>query len=321
MRQLPVKPKKDHRAELKDSTFAELRHTSCVLATCLRNCRAHIATIKNLHHEASRLFKSCHLIAVESDSTDGTDQALRRWASVDSRIICLNLGRLELDYSHRTRRLAYCRNTYLDAAKMTLDTNEKALLIVFDSDGVLSKRFIRSFSSQLLNSLKRASSTEWFGITGITRPYYYDLWALRLPLWMPNDCILEYRRAAQEGISHILAQHLAIQSKKISLYGQSQILSVESAFNGFAIYNWPCLQNARYSGVTDTGADICEHVPFHRNIRSLDPSRQLLIDPCLLIGETPYERSPNITVEEALHQLLYAVRRKIIFQITSNKGL
>jgi hypothetical protein len=306
--------------QTQNSTFSELRQISCVLATCIRNCRKHIPTVRNFYREASRVFKSCHLIAVESDSTDGTDHALRQWASRDSRIICLNQGRLESEYPRRTQRLAHCRNIYLDATKKILSADESAFLIVFDSDGVLSSRFIHSFPKQLLNSLRRASSADWFGITGITRPYYYDVWALRHPLWMPNDCLSEYWRAVQEGTPNDFARHLAFQSKKLSLYGQSQILPVESAFNGLAVYKWSCLQKVCYSGVTDTGDDICEHVPFHQSIRQAYPFLQLLIDPCLPIGETPYERSPNITIKEALHQLVYAARRTIKLQIASDKS-
>jgi hypothetical protein len=57
-------------------------------------------------------------------------------------------------------------------------------------------------------------------------------------------------------------------------------IEVESAFGGFAIYRMKSLGKARYSGSNQLGMPICEHVPFHQELRKA--GRKIIIDPSLI---------------------------------------
>ena len=61
---------------------------------------------------------------------------------------------------------------------------------------------------------------------------------------------------------------------------KSQWIEVDSAFGGFALYRPEAIGNALYEGLTAVGDAICEHVPFHAEMRK--NQKKLFINPNLI---------------------------------------
>jgi hypothetical protein len=108
----------------------------------------------------------------------------------------------------------------------------------------------------------------WDVVTANQSGRYYDIWALRHPLWSPNDCweALDFYR------SHVkfpeLALTYSLRSRMIKISRESKWIPVESAFGGIAIYRSTVLKTpAIYSGRGTDHLPICEHVPFHHLLR------------------------------------------------------
>lgn len=81
-----------------------------------------------------------------------------------------------------------------------------------------------------------------------------------------------------------LSHYLAVRSKQICLPERLGLIEVESAFGGFGLYKKTAFLSGRYSG-REGDQDICEHVPFHRKLRSNE--YKLYINCALINCEKP----------------------------------
>ena len=124
---------------------------------------------------------------------------------------------------------------------------------------------------------------------------YYDVWALRHPLWSPNDCWeeLEFRRRYIKFPELALAY--SIRSRMIKIPKNSKWIEVDSAFGGLAIYKSELFSlDGKYSGLTSEGRKTCEHVEFHKSLT--ESGKRIFINPRLINARiTDHSRRMSLT--------------------------
>src|SRR5207249_3059391 len=96
-------------------------------------------------------------------------------------------------------------------------------------------------------------------------PVYYDVWALRHPVWCPNDCWQE-ARLHSGAMGANLAVQVFVASRQVHIDPAAPPFRVNSAFGGLGIYRLSDALTGRYQGIEVDGNLVCEHVPFHRSI-------------------------------------------------------
>jgi len=145
-------------------------------------------------------------------------------------------------------------------------------MVMLDLDDQLSFRL--PTGSELQKVIKH-SSKDWMALTAVT-PCYYDSWALRSS-WCSKDWVHDCKTP----------QEVRDLKKKVRVkYSPNQSpLSVDSAFNGFAIYKAKLLSNVLYSAWdVSKNREICEHVTFHQSLRDLNPKHKIYLCPQLRLG-------------------------------------
>jgi len=205
---------------------------------------------------------------IESNSQDNTLELLNNWAAKDSRRTVVSLGWLQEPV--RTRRIATCRNKYMELAEPYF--SEFPHIIMLDLDDAL--KIDSNFKEQLDTCFSR---NDWDGLGSNRRGKYYDIWALRSKvLGITYDCWEMASRNPEhilthDGFRHIDNRHKYVFShQKVYPETMSWIL-VESAFGGLAIYKTAVIKGRRYVGNT------CEHVSFNQGLR-------MYINPRLISG-------------------------------------
>jgi len=213
---------------------------------------------------------------IESNSQDNTLVLLQNWAAKDSRRTVVSLG--WLTEPSRPRRIAICRNKYMELAEPYF--SQFSEMIMVDLDDALNIE--HNFKEQLATCFTR---TDWDALGSNRRGKYYDIWALRSKvLGITYDC---WEMAAQHKTGLILThdgfrytdqrQKYVYDHQKVYPETMPWIL-VESAFGGLAIYKTSSIKGRRYIGET------CEHVSFNQGLR-------MYINPRLISGGESLEHT------------------------------
>jgi hypothetical protein len=200
------------------------------------------------------------VFVVESDSTDSSVETLESLKATDKHFNFESLGALEQSIPGRTERLAFARNKYLEAFEVRDEYQDIDILVVADFNN-LNKKLNRI-------SVESVFSEDYWSVrTANQAGPYYDIWALRHPIWSPNDCweahefLRKYKKFPE------LALYASVNSRMIRIPENSNPIVVQSAFGGFGIYKRAAVLGKRYSGLdSKSGRAICEHVPFHKSI-------------------------------------------------------
>jgi hypothetical protein len=217
-----------------------------------------------------------HWMVVESDSDDDTLAVLERIARERPGFAFRSLGHLAQRHPLRTDRIAQCRNAGLEwlAALRANDTPVTHLLMA-DLDGVND-----GLTRDALASCWRRS--DWDACMANQSGRYYDLWALRHPVWCPGDCWAEADFLTAHGVPRDRAKMAAVYLRMIEIAPLHDWIAVDSAFGGLAIYRADAIAGLRYRGLTPEGAEVCEHVALHAAMRAR--GARLFINPRLLNG-------------------------------------
>jgi hypothetical protein len=263
-----------------------------------RNCE------KTIEKDVLRLFeslknsKTLSWFVVESDSSDKTVGALRDLEGKIPRFRFRSLGSLRQAMPLRTQRIAHCRNLYLEELRSNPLYADVDYVVVADLDGV----------NKLLTEACVASCwtrSEWDVCTANQLGPYYDIWALRHPLWSPNDCFKQYDFFVAHRVRKRAAFRLAVRSRMIVIGPMDDWIEVDSAFGGLAIYRRQVLSGAKYTGLDDTGREICEHVSLNSHLRS--SGHRIFINPQLV--------NANRTDHARQHEMVTRLRRYIARQV------
>lgn len=244
-----------------------------LVAGIVRDCATHIAPEVARVAAALRGFKQIDWLLIESDSSDGTAESLRALESRMKGFRCVSLGRLGDGIPMKTQRLALCRNAYLHEIRSNPDYSGADFVLIADFDGTN-----KLITEAAVSSCWRRN--DWDVCTANQSGPYYDVWALRHAAWSPNDCWAHYRFLIRHDVSSERARDLAVHSRMIRLDPGEEWIEVDSAFGGLAIYRRHALESAEYGGVDVDGGQVCEHVPFHAQIRA--SGRKIFVNPALI---------------------------------------
>lgn len=247
----------------------------------VKNCSKTLFNTINCIDKAFSKTLKYKFFLVESDSTDNTSEILRNLKKKRKDFDFESCGFLKYKLPNRTERIAYCRNKYLNYLFKNSIYKWVDYLVVADFDGVCSSLNERNLSSCWEHD-------GWDVMTSNNKGLYYDIYALRHDIWSPNNC-WEYKKALIEiGYNHFDAERQAVKGRMIKINPNAELIKVNSAFGGLAIYKKIAIpRDALYKGKDNNGQLICEHVIFNSFITSIGGN--IYINPQLIIGESPKE--------------------------------
>lgn len=252
---------------------------------------------RNLESEASRVyralrrFKYISWFLVESDSSDNTSEILRKLKGKYVHFEYVELGDLKSIIPDRIERIRYCRNQYVNFIRAPLNGLVWDYVVIADLDGMNKKIDEKGVNSCF------DGSPEWDACFANQKNGYYDLFALRVSGWMPNNCFDDFTtEIARIPIKFLrttnslqrLQRNLKLDNaKKISIYKKMRVIprnnnwiKVDSAFGGFGIYRTEVFSEYNYDKYGTKLSQVSEHVDFHLKLNST--GKELYINPNLI---------------------------------------
>jgi hypothetical protein len=238
-----------------------------------RNCQASLRSDVLRITDSLQPAKTIRWLIVESDSVDDTVGELSRMQSAMPDFRFASLGQLRDRFPRRTERLSICRNHYLQQIRQNPLYREIDYVVVADLDGVNTRITRAAFAT----CWKRA---DWDMCAANQDGPYYDIWALRHPLWSPNDCWAHYRflNTIRPHVEENLMT--SVYSRMLRIPPDRDWIPVDSAFGGLAVYRREMFELASYDGINADGEECCEHVHFHAGLKR--HGARLFINPALV---------------------------------------
>jgi glycosyltransferase involved in cell wall biosynthesis len=241
-----------------------------------------VGIVRNIEKSFSRDFERINKVlnrfstidwhVVESGSEDASVDFLESLAAKRHNF---TFNHLELHPTlSRTENMAIARNSYLKFLRAESRLDKYEYVIVADFNNLNKKLTANAIESCF-------SKDTWDVLTANQQGRYYDAWALRHPLWSPNDCWEQYAFYRKYVKLPETAITYSMRSRMLRISSNSEWIEVDSAFGGLAIYKSAVLNSrAFYVGVTHSGMPVCEHVPFHSTLKS--EGARIFINPGLI---------------------------------------
>jgi len=232
---------------------------SVAVVGIVRNIEKSIKKDYERFTKAFSRFGNIDFYVVESGSTDNSIRALEQLSNEKDNF---KYNCLAIDHAiNRTSNMASARNAYLDYLREGSRLSGYQYIVVADFNNLNNKLDKRAVDSCWGNSA-------WDVVTANQSGRYYDIWALRHPLWSPNDCwealafYRKYLKFPEQALTY------SLRARSIRIPKNSEWIEVDSAFGGLAIYKSELIDStANYKGMTLEGKAICEHVSFNNEIR------------------------------------------------------
>jgi len=248
-----------------------------------RNCFDYLEDNISRITTAFHKFLNVHWLIVESDSSDNTLLLLSQLALQIPNFRYKSLGHLEASMPLRTERIAFCRNYYLNEIRTNIDYADIDLLVVCDLDKNAQSHLS---TDGVMSCFER---NDWEVCTANQLGKYYDIWALRHPLWSPNDCWQQTKfLQLSMKLPKKRANYAAVFSRMIQIAPESDWIAVDSAFGGLAIYKKEVLKSSHYVGKSKNEIgeydQVCEHVAFHGQL--IQNGARIFINPRLINTST-----------------------------------
>ncbi len=218
-------------------------------------------------------FKEVLWFLVESDSRDSSVETLERLSKSRKNFRYVSLGTVQDTGKPRTIGMATARNICLEEVKSHIPYREVEYVAVSDFNRLNSKLSIAGIRSCFKNPI-------WDGCFANQSGRYYDVWALRHPIWSPNDCWQQHAFFRKFYRVPELALRASVRNRMIHIPQSNDWIEVDSAFGGFGIYKRETYLLGSYTGLTSESVPICEHVPFHTELRQA--GKRLFINPQLI---------------------------------------
>ena len=256
--------------------------------------------------------RALHFLLIESDSDDGTVGELERLSREIENFRFVSLRRLRDELPVRTARLARCRNAYLKEIRENDLYTDVDYVVMADLDGINTELSPESFESCWHRD-------DWDACFANPDGSYYDIWALRHPLWSPNDCTAQNKFLNEYSSDLEGNLYASVLSRMITIPREAEWIEVDSAFGGLGIYKKAILQAGQYAGVTAQGEEVCEHVPFHAQLKA--EGARLFINPRFInAGVTEHAR--ELSFHRRLQRRMKNARRGLVRSLRkrSRKG-
>ncbi|MBK8108790.1 MAG: hypothetical protein IPK42_25470 [Betaproteobacteria bacterium] len=248
-------------------------------------------------------FKQVQWLLIESDSSDDTLAELARLHSEISGFDYTSLGTLSSSLPLRTQRIAHCRNAYLERLDSSPELAAIELVLMADFDGIND----RVDETAILSCWAR---DDWDVCAANPAGPYYDIWALRHPLWSPNDYKSGYRFLVEHGIAAEAALQATVLSRMVTIDPRVPWIEVDSAFGGLAIYRRSALLGLRYAGLSADGQEVCEHVAVHEQIRTA--GGRIFINPRLVCAG-PNEHTRVLGFSKKIERAVRRAGKRVLF--------
>ena len=239
----------------------------------VRNAEKTIASDIRRLDAATQRFQNKQWFLVESDSDDGTLQALGSLRDEITGFSFQSLGNLRQELPDRVDRIAYCRNAYLDWVTTRASLGSNDWVLIADLDGI--NTLVDEFG--VTAALNSGDADAYFA--NQLGPYY-DIFALRAPNWCETDVFHEMHKLTAQGVQGLKAYRAAVQSKMITIPRTAEPIEVDSAFGGLAFYRASIIGDARYASRDELGQAVCEHVVFNHAIK--ERGARLVVFPQLI---------------------------------------
>lgn len=232
---------------------------SAPVKNCATNLKKNIEFINELNNQ--KKFDSIQLFILESDSTDNTKSILKDLDGTNY-IKIFYENNLHLKIPNRVNRIAYCRNYLINKildSKVNFD-----FYVPLDLDiDLFALCNVDEFYELALELYQRNDKSVYFPNS---KPYYYDVAALRSKSWVDKDPWYQYYKFSKYipiGKVFIRLYFIFSKQKKISIF--SKPINVKSAFGGIGIYkiNEISLKNLSY--LSDNHGYSADHVSFNQN--------------------------------------------------------
>ncbi len=210
----------------------------------------------------------CNIFLLENDSRDRTGEILLDFSKkFADRVKLWQFPGLSSEKTKRIDRLAWCRNFLLEQIRRSVSDPAASLYVPIDlDDQILASLDTASF----WRAVDRFEADSINGIFPISRPYYYDLLALRVPGWVEADHQeLVAASRPRVGWFRSLQQFVFARQLPVSSFAADTLIPVDSAFGGMGIYRFLAIAASRYQ-VNWLGHYFeCEHVSFNQGMSSL----------------------------------------------------
>lgn len=217
-------------------------------------------------------FEHIDFFVVESGSTDKSNKALEQLSNEKDnfKYECLAIDHEII----RTSNMATARNAYLAYLREDSRLSQYQYVVVADFNKLNNKLDKNAVDSCWSNSA-------WDVVTANQSGRYYDIWALRHPIWSPNDCwesltfYKKYLKFPERALTY------SLRARSIRIPKDAEWIEVDSAFGGLAIYKSELLDSAaNYRGVSFEGKAVCEHVSFNNELR--ESGARIYLNPRLI---------------------------------------
>jgi hypothetical protein len=212
------------------------------------------------------------IFLVESDSQDKSVELLTSMSVEIPNFQFVALGNLRKQLENRIERIRFCRNKYVEFIQKNHVKEKWDYIVVADFDGMNSQISSRKITNALENS------NLWDACFATQTLGYYDLYALRAGGWVENDVFEDLERLkrlnpfVEKSKIHFFnflwafmhydrLRHVAIYSKMKRL--NSGLVSVDSAFGGFALYKPFIFERFNYEKTDKNATSGCEHLDLH----------------------------------------------------------
>lgn len=231
-----------------------------LIAGTIRNGASALEKTIEILDRAFNPLAEVRFLIIESDSEDDTLAILERMRKNRQNFAFESLGALTKTNPKRTDRIATARNEYLTQFQKHEKYRDCTHLVVADLDGVNDLLTTSGVKSSLVADGLHVYTANQLGP-------YYDIWALRHSLWSPNDCWseLEFYRKWYHLPEYVLQR--SVLSRMIRIKPSEEMIEVDSAFGGLAIYPRNAVEGLSYSGLDLNNQEVCEHVEFSYGVK------------------------------------------------------
>jgi hypothetical protein len=251
-----------------------------IICGCVRNCEKYI---DNVFENIGIISKYCNLIKIIISFDISNDKSLLKLCQYKNKFnVDIILNKNELN-SNRVINITNARNKYMEHMNNLKEKIDN--FIVMDFDDVCSKLIEEKQIRSVLEEIENGK----YNNTAITfsNERYYDFWALSIDeyifsIWHTNE-----------------AKNIMRKMKRVlfnSLLNCENYIVVDSAFNGFAIYDYNAFKNIRYDyeikldyfdkckiqnfvnkhQITTKNPD-CEHRLFHLKANKINNTQVIIL--------------------------------------------
>ncbi len=232
-----------------------------VICALAKNVEKHLSKSLNNIMKIVNRFEDYRIIIVENDSTDNTRGILEKWSKQNDKIKLITFNNLyNSSIKWREQVIAFCRNVCIREVKKLGEFDDFSTIpytLMVDIDEVLTSDKL-TFEG-VYSNIQHMNQNEKIGaLCAIVDGPYYDIYALR-----NEECSYncwEKVRFDRGDLSYDEAVEKFVDSHRKDYSKDENLIPVDSAFGGAAIYRNSIWTQCCYKGLDEKESFICEHV-------------------------------------------------------------